>query len=92
MPSGVHCHREKKADFLPPSPICISRLLADGSCPIRLLAHRKEIGRGSGLGLSICSAIVMDYDGTIHVFFKPDQGTRFVVTLPTTGTIGNGAK
>lgn len=52
----------------------------------------KEVGRGTGLGLSICYDIVTDYDGTIHVFSKPDQGTRFVVTLPITGTAGNGVK
>ncbi|SDB37881.1 histidine kinase [Desulfonatronum thiosulfatophilum] len=51
----------------------------------------KEVGRGTGLGLSICYDIVTDYDGTIHVFSKPDQGARFVVTLPIAGSPRNGS-
>lgn len=38
--------------------------------------------RGSGLGLSICHAIVSGHRGTIAVHSNTGQGTMFVVTLP----------
>jgi CheY-like chemotaxis protein len=42
----------------------------------------KEIGQGSGLGLSICERIVRSYDGRIDVESEPDRGSSFVVRLP----------
>jgi len=42
----------------------------------------KEIGEGTGLGLSVVHGIVTAHDGTVHVDSKIGRGTRFVVTLP----------
>ena len=42
----------------------------------------KEVGRGSGLGLSICHSIVTGYGGSIEVESEVGQGTRFLVRLP----------
>lgn len=42
----------------------------------------KEVGRGTGLGLGICHAIVHEHRGEIRVTSRPGQGTRFTITLP----------
>jgi len=42
----------------------------------------KEVGKGSGLGLSIAYAIVQQHHGTIHVESAPGAGTRFELLLP----------
>jgi PAS domain S-box-containing protein len=44
----------------------------------------KDIGKGTGLGLSITYGIVREHGGTIACESVVGQGTRFVVTLPTT--------
>ena len=38
--------------------------------------------KGSGLGLAITRRIIQDHDGEIDVFSEPNQGTRFVLSLP----------
>lgn len=43
----------------------------------------KEVGRGSGLGLSVCHGIVSEHDGKIYVESTPGKGATFVVELPT---------
>lgn len=43
----------------------------------------KSAGEGTGLGLSITHGIIRDHEGTIEVNSEPDQGTTFVLTLPT---------
>lgn len=43
---------------------------------------RRSGGRGSGLGLSICQAIVTALGGRIGVESQPGRGTRFTVVLP----------
>ncbi|MEQ8789145.1 MAG: ATP-binding protein [Pirellulaceae bacterium] len=46
-------------------------------------AHQHAQGQyGSGLGLSICSAIVAAHLGTIEVESVPGEGTCFTLTLP----------
>ena len=38
---------------------------------------------GSGLGLAIVKRIVNDHDGFIRVHSVPDEGTQFLIELPT---------
>jgi two-component system cell cycle sensor histidine kinase/response regulator CckA len=42
----------------------------------------KGIGKGSGLGLSICRSIIADFGGEIRVESELGKGSRFVVRLP----------
>ena len=46
----------------------------------------KEVGKGSGLGLSVVHAIVQDLHGHIEFSSTPDKGTSFVIFLPITQT------
>ena len=43
----------------------------------------KPAGEGTGIGLHICREIVENTGGTIEVESKPDEITRFIVSLPT---------
>ncbi len=46
----------------------------------------KEIGKGTGQGLAIARAVVVDkHRGTIDVASKPGQGATFTITLPIAG-------
>lgn len=42
----------------------------------------KEVGRGTGLGLSVSYGIVQAHNGDISVVSSPGSGSRFTVTLP----------
>jgi signal transduction histidine kinase len=42
----------------------------------------REIGAGSGLGLSMCYGIVTEHKGRIYAESEPGKGARFVVELP----------
>ncbi len=44
----------------------------------------KELGKGSGLGLSVVHGIVANYKGNIAVESSPDKGSVFNVFLPVT--------
>jgi nitrogen-specific signal transduction histidine kinase/CheY-like chemotaxis protein len=44
----------------------------------------KPQGVGTGIGLSVCRGIVTAHGGEIAVTSRPDGGTRFTITLPTT--------
>jgi CheY-like chemotaxis protein len=43
----------------------------------------RNIGEGSGLGLSVVYGIVQEYKGAIRFQSKPDNGTTFEVLLPS---------
>jgi len=42
----------------------------------------KEVGKGSGMGLSISYRIIENHGGTIEVHSKVGKGTAFTITLP----------
>jgi signal transduction histidine kinase/GAF domain-containing protein len=43
----------------------------------------KPVGDGTGLGLAICHKIVEEHDGSIDVESREDNGTTFIIRLPT---------
>jgi len=46
----------------------------------------KDVGKGTGMGLSITYSIIQKHNGTIQVLSEPGQGTGFIISLPATGT------
>ncbi|HOV88038.1 MAG TPA: PAS domain S-box protein [Syntrophobacteraceae bacterium] len=42
----------------------------------------KKVGKGTGLGLSISYGIVQDYEGTIRVETRENEGSSFIVEFP----------
>ncbi len=42
----------------------------------------KEVGKGLGLGLSICHRIIADHQGLVTIHSEPGNGTEFILDLP----------
>ncbi|CDN11307.1 Circadian input kinase A [Richelia intracellularis] len=42
----------------------------------------KPVGKSTGLGLSICYKIIEKHYGEIQVIYQPQQGAKFIITLP----------
>jgi PAS domain S-box-containing protein len=49
----------------------------------------KEMGRGTGLGLSVSYGIIQEHSGKIAVDSMPGQGTRFILELPAARKVAN---
>jgi two-component system NtrC family sensor kinase len=45
----------------------------------------KEVGKGTGLGLTVAYAIVQEHGGRIRLESRPNQGASFYVALPVSG-------
>ena len=46
----------------------------------------KEVGKGTGLGLTVAYAIVQEHGGRLRIASKPGGGASFFVELPVSGT------
>jgi signal transduction histidine kinase len=42
----------------------------------------KEVGKGTGLSLSICLAIITEHGGRIWAESEPGKGSSFILELP----------
>ena len=47
----------------------------------------KEVGKGTGLGLTVAYAIVQEHGGRIRLETQPDAGASFYVELPVSGRL-----
>jgi signal transduction histidine kinase len=45
----------------------------------------KEVGHGTGLGLSVVHGIVSAHGGSIAVASRPREGARFTIRVPCSG-------
>src|SRR5207302_448684 len=45
----------------------------------------KDVGKGTGLGLTVAYAIVQEHGGRIRLESRPNAGASFYVELPVTG-------
>ena len=49
----------------------------------------KDVGKGTGLGMSITFSIIQDHKGTIEVNTEHGKGTEFIITLPINQVFSN---
>lgn len=50
----------------------------------------KEVGKGTGMGLSISYGIIQKHGGTLTASSPSEEGARFTITLPLDGPLGSG--
>jgi PAS domain S-box-containing protein len=43
----------------------------------------KDVGQGTGLGLALSYSIIQEHSGRIFVESRPNEGTHFIIKLPT---------
>ena len=51
----------------------------------------KEVGEGTGLGLSVVHGIVTGYDGDISIYSEPDRGTSVSIYVPVVDGAADGS-
>ena len=51
--------------------------------PYYTTKHKSDLHKGTGLGLFIAHQNMQDHGGTIEVKSKVNEGTTFILTLPT---------
>jgi len=49
----------------------------------------KEVGKGTGLGLTVAYAIVQEHGGRIRLESRPERGASFFVELPVSGKLSS---
>lgn len=52
----------------------------------------KEVGKGLGLGLSICHRIIADHQGIVTIHSEPGIGTEFILDLPEASSYRNSSQ
>lgn len=52
--------------------------------------HGVSTYEGTGMGLAICQKVVEHHQGQIEAYGQPDEGARFVITLPLDATTLDG--
>jgi signal transduction histidine kinase len=88
MPDGGTVNVTVTAEHEERVAICVQD--AGKGIPQKMLSHlfepfytTKEVGQGTGLGLSVSYGIVRDHGGWISVDTSPEVGSSFTVHLPT---------
>ena len=75
----------------------VRMVVADTGCGIseKDLSHifkpfftTKEVGKGTGLGLTVVHGIIQEHGGSISVQSKPGEGTAFTIDLPLAADSG----
>jgi two-component system NtrC family sensor kinase len=52
----------------------------------------KEVGKGTGLGLTMCHGILRDAGGSIDIVSEPGKGTTVILEIPRAGATTQGGR